>query len=233
VRFEAELGAVSVLLARGVTVRSSSRTRISLSIALALGLAAALAPFASGQERTRQPSAAQAPAVPRPAADAVEMPRPPKPERTAAGTWDGTWFYISRDTRAALWLRTVDGRPELSLQYLQSNSLEGFKTDWNGEAEYFHQGDRGSFRIELLEADADLIQARWVWTLDGHDSTRRETADVRIYRAGDGRALTLDFVSNERTLVDHGGAEQRLPPRWFWTFRKASQGQALWEELPF
>ena len=54
-------------------------------------------------------------------------------ERTDAGDWDGTWWYVSRDAKMALWIRTVDGVPELRFQYASKNAPEGFVTDWNDD----------------------------------------------------------------------------------------------------
>lgn len=199
---------------------------------LALGLLVTLAGPGAAQERVPRPEYPGGTRLPPEAAASSLAPPPPRPERSDAGTWDGTWFYVSRDTRAALWIRTVDGRPEVSLQYLGVSSLEGFKTDWSGHADYFHDDGRGIFDLTVLEADANTMRVHWEWTLERR-STRRETAEITIYRTGEGRELVLAFDSSERRIVGPAGDEQALPPRWFWAFRKASYGLALWEELPF
>jgi hypothetical protein len=59
------------------------------------------------------------------------------PDRTDAGEWDGTWFYVTRARKMALWIRTEDGQPRMKLRLLgQSGGLESFTTDWDSQAEY-------------------------------------------------------------------------------------------------
>ena len=48
------------------------------------------------------------------------------PERTNQGNWDGTWVYVNRDARYALWMRTgEDGRPEIRLKFQRPSRPAG------------------------------------------------------------------------------------------------------------
>ena len=35
------------------------------------------------------------------------------PERTDAGEWYGTWYYVQRDFKMAMWIRMEDGSPQV------------------------------------------------------------------------------------------------------------------------
>jgi hypothetical protein len=153
------------------------------------------------------------------------------PTRTDAGSWAGTWYYVSRDSKVALWIREADGRPELKLRYLNTGHAESFETDWGGSADYYFKGRPGRFSLELTERNDKTIRGSWQWVL-GHDEMRRtETARIMMYRAGDGRALVMNFEDLERSLG--GEAATVLAFHQVWTFRKASNRERLWEELPF
>ncbi len=154
------------------------------------------------------------------------------PDASTEGTWDGTWFHISRDHRVALWARTQDGKLELRLQYFRIGRAEQFETDWATTASYDVDGAPGTFSLTVTEASDDQLEAKWDWRLQFADSGRFETADITIYRTGDGRQLVFLFEDFKREL--HRGQDvQTASTRKTWTFRKASKRLILWDELPF
>jgi hypothetical protein len=159
----------------------------------------------------------------------------PTPERTDAGDWDGTWFYVSRTRKMALWIRSEGGKPRIKLRLEdRAAPAEGFTTDWDSQADYRTGGLHGTFSIEFDERDANTISGTWTWEVDSRKAHTRETADFTLYRLGWGRQLAWQFTDLEREFLggSRANAKQTLP-RLIWTFRKASRREALWGELPF
>jgi hypothetical protein len=155
------------------------------------------------------------------------------PERSDAGVWDGTWFYVSRDQKIALWIRTEKGLPEIKLQFFGYAMAENFETDWKGRAEYVVKGRHpGRFELSVEERDENTISGSMEWTLEIGESVRTETGDFTIYRAGYGRSIVMRFDDYKRVVTT--GKERKIwQPQQYWTFRKASKRLVLWEELPF
>jgi hypothetical protein len=155
------------------------------------------------------------------------------PDRTDAGEWDGTWYYVTRARKMALWIRTEDGKPRMKLRLQgQSGGLESFTTDWDGQAEYHAAGRLGAFSLEFDQRDENTITGSWTWNVDAKNAARDETADFTIYRAGWGRQLIWK-IENFRQEFS-GDAEPRGDvEEMVWLFRKASRREALWSELPF
>jgi hypothetical protein len=155
------------------------------------------------------------------------------PDRTDAGVWDGTWYYLSRDQKMALWIRTTDGLPELQLQYFGYSMVENFYTDWQGHAEYDIKGKHfGVFDMSITERDENTIKGSVNWTLQVADTNRTETGTFTMYRAGHGRSIVMQFDDYER--VETTEKERRSwRPQQSWIFRKASKRLVEWEELPF
>ena len=155
------------------------------------------------------------------------------PEPTSKGTWDGTWLYVSRDVRLALWMAENQGKPIVKFRYEGTvRATESFETDWTGKARYFVQDHPGTFEFILKETGPDLIEAGWDWVLDMRGSSRTEKGDIEMYRAGDGRRLVMFFKNFERIIVSGGRQKVHDFPQ-AWTFRKMSRRLVLWEELPF
>ena len=155
------------------------------------------------------------------------------PAPSSNGTWTGTWMYISRDIRMALWMSEEQGEPAVKFRYESSmRSTEKFETDWAGQARYFVQDHPGVFEFTIGETGPDLIQAVWDWELDMRGSSRTEKGDVEMYRAGDGRRLVMFFKNFER-IIRSGGKQKVHDFPQAWTFRKMSRRLVLWEELPF
>jgi hypothetical protein len=152
------------------------------------------------------------------------------PVRTDAGVWDGTWYFVSRDNRMVMWLRTTDGKPELKLQYQSLASAEAFETDWTGRASYYLAGEPATFDCTLTQRDANTLQGTWNWKLEFEDSSRTENGTFTIYRAGDGRQLVMRFDELERQLRRHNEI-RRYPMKTSWTFTKASKRLLLWDEV--
>jgi len=155
-----------------------------------------------------------------------------KADPTTAGSFDGTWMYVNRDMRWALWARTKDGVPQVRLQFQSLANPEAFETDWDGKAVYYLAGTPVSFELKLGAANADQILGTWSWTLKLEGTGRVETADIVIHRTGYGRTLLLDF-QNYQKIITKGGKDQvvRMPVAWTWT--KLSKRELLWDELPF
>jgi hypothetical protein len=155
-----------------------------------------------------------------------------KADPTTAGSFDGTWMYVNRDARVALWARTKNGVPQVKLQYVSLASPEAFETDWDGKAEYYLAGSTATFELKLGKSSSDRIVGTWSWVLKIGTSGRRETADIVMYRTGYGRTLLLDFQNYEKTITRDGQDKTvKLPIAW--GLLKISRRELLWDELPF
>jgi len=153
-------------------------------------------------------------------------------EPSNAGVWDGTWFYVNRDSRLVMWIKTEDGVPQVKVQYRSTASSEGFISDWSGNSSYQLSQANGKFSMNIKNRDANVIEGRWDWSLEGKDSFRIEQGDYRMYRTGDGRFFVLDFSEYSKSLSGRKG-ERLYETQPSWTFQKASKRLVLWDELPF
>ena len=153
------------------------------------------------------------------------------PVRTDAGNWAGTWYYVNRDSKVVIWIREADGGPQVKLRYLNSGRGEGFETDWLGKSDYSFRGRPGTFELDLTERGETTIRGKWNWELGKGDEVRVETARITMFRSGNGRSLVLNFEDLHRYLTSNPAASIKAPQ--VWTFRKASNNERLWEELPF
>jgi hypothetical protein len=154
---------------------------------------------------------------------------PPKSEN---GNFVGTWWYVNRDIRAALWLKSVDGEIAAKLQMLRFGSRESFITDWDGVASYDLRGGAGSFALSIDEGDANELRGSWAWELRFPDSSRSESSPVKLYRTGDGRRLVMHFPTLREVVVRPNKTADSTIEK-VWTFRQASRRLLLWDELPF
>ncbi len=155
------------------------------------------------------------------------------PERTDAGVWDGTWYYVYRDGRFGIWIRRgKDGKPELKLQYQSLSAPEAFETDWSGKATYYLSGQPATFEIQLDQRDEKTMHGRWKWEVQFEDSGRTESGTFTLYRAGDGRQMVMKFDPLER-VIRRRDQVKRYNVASTWTFLKGSKRLALWDELPF
>jgi hypothetical protein len=154
------------------------------------------------------------------------------PERTDAGNWHGTWYYVSRDFKLAMWIRHEGEVPEVMLRFLSLAAPEGFQTDWAGQAEYPVRTGSGTFRLTVTEGDANTIKGSWDWKLQMGKSARVETGTFTIFRTSDGRSLVMNFDELNRR-IERGETKDEMRGAPAWTFRKASKRLALWDELPF
>jgi len=154
-------------------------------------------------------------------------------ERTDAGEWTGTWYFVSRDEKIALWIRTTGGQPELQLQYFGSILMEHIVTDWKGQADYDVKGRYfGRFDLNITERDENTIKGSLDWTLTVGETIRTERGNFTMYRAGHGRSLVMKF--DDYVRIETIGSEQsEWRSQKAWTFRKASNRLVNWEELPF
>jgi hypothetical protein len=155
------------------------------------------------------------------------------PDRTDAGAWYGTWYYVSRDRQMALWIRHEDGIPQVKMGLRElKRGGDSFTTDWNGLAEYGGPGKAGTFTLTFDEQDENTLNGSWVWETRTASGTRTETADVTIFRAGWGRQLVWKVTNVQMQFPGDDEPSSKGPDR-VWTFRKASRREALWGELPF
>ncbi|HZN55544.1 MAG TPA: hypothetical protein VFB67_09505 [Candidatus Polarisedimenticolaceae bacterium] len=155
-----------------------------------------------------------------------------KADPTNAGTFDGTWMYVNRDARYAMWIRTKDGASQIKIQYQSLAGPESFETDWTGKATYYLAGNPVTFDLSVVGSDPDKISGKWNWNLVVGTSGRRESADLVLQRTGYGRNLLMDFRNYERTFTRNGQDKTvKLPNAWNWN--KISKRELLWDELPF
>ncbi len=155
-------------------------------------------------------------------------------EPTTAGDWYGTWMYVWRDGRMALWFRAgKDGKPEVRLQFQSTANPETFETDWSGKSTYYLSGQAATFEFRLTKRDKDGLAGRWDWNVDFADSGRSEKGDVRIYRVGDGRMLAFEFQDGYARTLRRGDrvTKQEIAP--VFNFVKASRRIVLWDERPW
>jgi len=155
------------------------------------------------------------------------------PPRDDAGSWDGTWWYVSRDSKIALWIRAENGTPQVKLRFLSMNAPEGFETDWTGAADYITKIGPGKFRLTLSERDLNTIHGRWDWSLEATDSARIESGTFAIHRTNRGRQLALVFEELIRTMHRKGRPDDVFTSSPALTFFLASKRHVLWDELPF
>lgn len=155
------------------------------------------------------------------------------PPPTEKGNWVGTWFYVSRDARFALWFREDDkGLPEIKVQYFGMQNAEAFVTDWTGRAEYYVRDVPATFSLKLTERGADVIKGDWSWFVEQGSTARTENARVTLHRTGDGRRMVLVF-DDLNLVVRRGTDVQRTNTRLSYTFAKMSSRLVRWQELPF
>ena len=149
------------------------------------------------------------------------------PERTDAGDWAGTWYYVNKRRKMAFWMRIEDGTPKFKFRLQEQG--KNLLTDWDGQASYMVGGDPAEYSMILDQQDDKTISGRWVWTVGNEDRGWKETAEFTMYRTGHGRQLVmriLDWRRERSNQTEHVKYQ-------VWSFRKASRGQALWGELPF
>ena len=154
------------------------------------------------------------------------------PGYSERGDWYGSWWYVNRDLYVGLWIRPGDAGPEMKMQVFRLGGAEFFSTDWSGTADYTSKGGTGTFRLDLLTADENRMEADWLWSLVFSDSHRREAGNVKIYRSGDGRHLIFLMIDAEISIRRHD-EEGTAPLNQAWTFRKASRRMITWDEFPF
>jgi len=155
-----------------------------------------------------------------------------KSDATNAGSFDGTWMYVNRDSHFAMWIRTKNGKRQVRVQYQSLASPEAFETDWDGKSVYYMAGKAITFDLTLLKTDAAQMTGTWSWIAQLDNAARKESADLVIYRTGYGHTLNMDFENYTMTLM-RGGTERKVttPTTWSWT--QISKRELLWQELPF
>jgi hypothetical protein len=191
------------------------------TIALVAALSTSAVPTLGGEVKTDLPGGV-----------GTERQLVQRDDPTTAGSFDGTWMYINRDMRFGLWIRTEDGIPKVKMQYQSLANPEAFETDWDAKALYYMAGSPVTFEVKLGESTRDRIVGKWLWDLTVGSTTRRETADLVVYRTRYGRTLVMDFQNYEKTLSEGTKNKvMRAPVVWNWT--KISNRELLWEEFPF
>jgi hypothetical protein len=185
-------------------------------------LAAVIPPFATAGERTLPPEM-----TPIPGKIAVMTPEP-----VSMGSFGGTWLYVNRDGRFALWVRTENGATRARVQFQSIVTPESFESDWNGEANYFVAGAPVRFEQKIARADSQRMDGTWFWNLDAGTTGRKEESGLVFQRTGTGRMLAMEFTSFRRTFRKAGENKVvQMPQVWTWT--KVSKRELLWDELPF
>ncbi len=157
------------------------------------------------------------------------------PEDTGAGVWDGTYAFVCRDFRIALWIRMRDDKPEMKLRYHSLQAAESFETDWDGRATYYLAGAPATFEIAYKSRNARRIEGSWHWVAQATGSERIDDTVFSVFRSGWGRSAVFKFDKMERQVRRGNGVKiyPTAPPP-IWTFRKVSKRvDVLWEEIPF
>jgi hypothetical protein len=155
------------------------------------------------------------------------------PERTDAGDWVGTWYYVSRIRKMVLWVRENNGEIKIKVRIAGSaGKSESVTTDWDSQGEYVQSGKPGSFRLEFDQRDADTITGRWIWDYGSPEVGKSERAEFTMYRGGHGRQLVWKFKDFEHKNWGGERNSQRLDDV-VWTLQKVSRREALWGEMPF
>lgn len=159
--------------------------------------------------------------------------QPGQAVRTDEGCWEGTWLYLSRDLKMILWIREdEEGVPEVKLRLRTSTTKELIETDWNGKAEYHHQGMPGTFEIRKTRGDRNTIDGEWIWLVEGEDYRRGQEGTFQIYRGTDGRQAVVSFDRFVR-FIESGDDKKRHESSNAWGFRKVSRRLVRWEEIGF
>jgi hypothetical protein len=153
------------------------------------------------------------------------------PERTDAGDWAGTWFYVNKRRKMALWMRIEEGTPEFKLRVQEKG--QNVTTDWEGQSSYDDGGRSGEFSTTVDQRDENTISGSWVWTLGKPEHGWKTTADFTMYRTGHGRQLVMRIEKWHREYWGSRSPADMDTKFQVWTFQKASRRQALWGELPF
>lgn len=149
---------------------------------------------------------------------------------TDKGNWHGTWTYVSREGRTALWIDTSGDRIRVKVQYQGTSRPEGFVSDWDGNATYIFAGEPGTFDISITEANENRIDGTWFWDVQFENVGRSERGTFALHRVADGRQMLMDFSEYERVLRK-GEKVSRFDGPIAWTFRKVSKRIALWDEV--
>lgn len=200
---------------RIAALRDASSGRVAGSMVLALALALGTSLLFAGQEWSEYGKTSVARGTP-----------------TLKGEWDGSWVFVSRDDRFALFMRTKNGNPEAKLQYQSLAHPEAFDTDWNGKSTYYLAGHTANFDLNLTKRTKDEIEGTWTWQVDFADSGRSEIGKFKMFRIDNGRKLMIAFDTYERQ-IRRGQELKRFPSTPALSFVKASKRIVLWDELPF
>lgn len=154
-------------------------------------------------------------------------------ERTDAGDWIGTWYYVSRSRKMAVWIRDWRGELQFKLKVQsKGGGRESFTTDWGSRAEYDYLGMPARFGIHFDQFDQQTIAGGWLWELGDEAKGRRETLDFTMYRSGLGRQMVAIVRDFKRDYFGMNAVPVSVELQ-VWLFTKASRRTVLWEELPF
>ena len=190
------------------------RARVLLTL-VALGLSTGLGAL---------DAMAQRPTSPPPAGQERERPA------TDKGRWHGTWTYVHRDGRTAMWIDTSGDEVRVKVQYQGLSIPEGFVTDWDGSATYIFAGEPGTFEMKITEASDSRIHGTWFWDVQFETVGRSERGVFTLYRVGDGRQLVVDFSEFQKVLRK-GEKISRYDGGASWDFKKISKRIVLWDEV--
>jgi hypothetical protein len=149
---------------------------------------------------------------------------------TDRGEWHGTWTYVNRDGRTALWIDTSGETTRVRMQFQGTTRPEGFVTDWDGHATYIFAGQPGTFEIAITDAGENRIDGTWFWDIQFEDVGRSERGSFSLLRVGDGRQMVMDFSEYERVLRQKEKTS-RYDGAIAWSFKKVSKRIASWDEV--
>jgi len=154
------------------------------------------------------------------------------PAQSNDGKFSGTWFYVDRDQRFALFFKEEEGTIKIKLRW-QMNVGESFETDWDGKCKYMFRGNEGNVNLALSNPEnKNILEGTWLWQYGLDSGGRTEKATFKIYRSEKGFKLAWIMPDWER-VVKQGEKTRKMKIEQMHILRKASDRIILWEEIPF
>jgi len=154
------------------------------------------------------------------------------PEQTGEGTFLGTWFYVDRDQRFALFFKEEAGKIKAKIMWYV-NSEESFETDWDGKCAYMFRGYEGNVSLQISNpGNKELLEGKWLWQYRFVSSERIESGTFKMYRFEKGFKLAW-IMPDWARVVKAGDKEKGLKLDQMHILRKASNRIISWEEIPF
>ncbi len=154
------------------------------------------------------------------------------PVPTSEGTFMGTWFYVDRDMRFAIYFREEEGKIQAKLRWEIYHS-EMFETDWDGKCTYMYEGNEGNVHLDIANPEnKDQLEGKWSWRLGSGTGERIEEGTFTIYRSEKGLKLAW-IMPDWSQRFKSGEKEKKYKYEQMHILRKASNRLIQWDEIPF